>query len=128
MQYLILPGDGDTSCDKLVVEVVVRGVQVHPFDGGELFDVQNIFAVDRPWLRERQDSFQETQARGLSLSWLHGGIGAPMRTVSHRGHSCPTRSQSFYTSHKRPTCDVKLNARGLQQQCNYGPLCVCVCL
>lgn len=46
MQYLILPRDGDTPCDKLVVKVVIGGVEVHAFDGGELLDVQDIFAVD----------------------------------------------------------------------------------
>lgn len=44
-QYLILPRDGDTACDKLVVEVIVRGVKVHAFDGGELLDVQDVFTV-----------------------------------------------------------------------------------
>lgn len=45
MQYLILPRDGDTSCDKLVVEVIVCGVKVHAFDGGELLNVQDVFTV-----------------------------------------------------------------------------------
>ena len=52
MQYLILPGDGDTACDKLVVEVVVCGVKVHAFDSGELLDVQDVFTVHGPRLRD----------------------------------------------------------------------------
>lgn len=46
MQYLVLPRDGDTPCDKLVVKVIIGGVEVHAFDSGELLDVQDIFAVD----------------------------------------------------------------------------------
>lgn len=54
MQYLVLPRDGDTPCDKLVVKVVVSGVEVHTFDSGELLDVQYIFTVDSPGLPARQ--------------------------------------------------------------------------
>lgn len=52
VQYLVLPRDGDTACDKLVVEVVIRGVKVYAFDGGELLDVQDVFTVYGPRLRE----------------------------------------------------------------------------
>lgn len=45
LQYLILPRDGDAACDKLVVEVVVSGVEVHAFDGRELLNVQDVFTV-----------------------------------------------------------------------------------
>lgn len=54
LQYLILPWDGDTACDKLVVKVIVRGVKVHAFDGGELLDVQDVFTVHGPRLRENE--------------------------------------------------------------------------
>lgn len=54
MQYLILPRDGDTPCDKLVVKVIVGGVEVHAFDSGELLDVQHIFAVDSSRLPEKK--------------------------------------------------------------------------
>lgn len=50
-QYLVLPRDGDTACDKLVVEVVVCGVEVHAFDCGELLDVQDVFTVHGSRLR-----------------------------------------------------------------------------
>lgn len=52
--YLILPRDGDTSCDKLVVEVVIGGVKVHTFDSGELLDIKDIFAVHSPRLTEEE--------------------------------------------------------------------------
>lgn len=52
LQYLILPRDGDTACDELVVEVIVCGVKVHTFDSGELLDVQNIFTVNSPRLKD----------------------------------------------------------------------------
>lgn len=54
MQYLVLPRDGDTPCDKLVVKVIVSGVEVHTFDSRELLDVQYIFTVDSPRLPGRQ--------------------------------------------------------------------------
>lgn len=54
MQYLVLPRDGDTPCDKLVVKVIVSGVEVHTFDSGELLDVQDIFTIDSPGLPRRQ--------------------------------------------------------------------------
>lgn len=54
MQYLVLPRDGDTPCDKLVVKVIVGGVKVHTFDSRELLDVQYIFTVDSPRLPWRQ--------------------------------------------------------------------------
>lgn len=54
MQYLILPRDGDTACDKLVVEVVVCRVKVHAFDCGELLDVQDVFTVHGSRLRDVQ--------------------------------------------------------------------------
>lgn len=44
-QYLVLPRDGDTARDKLVVKVIVCGVEVHAFDGGELLDVQDVFTI-----------------------------------------------------------------------------------
>lgn len=54
VQYLVLPRDGDTPCDKLVVKVIVGGVEVHTFDSGELLDIQYIFTVDSPRLPGRQ--------------------------------------------------------------------------
>ena len=54
MQYLVLPGDGDTACDKLVVEVIVRRVKVDAFDCGELLDVKDVFTVHGPWLPNRE--------------------------------------------------------------------------
>lgn len=54
MQYLVLPRDGDTPCDELVVKVIVGGVEVHAFDSGELLDVQHIFAVDSSRLPGRR--------------------------------------------------------------------------
>lgn len=54
LQYLVLPRDGDTACDKLVVEVVVGGVKVHTFDSGELLNVQDVFTVHGSRLRERK--------------------------------------------------------------------------
>lgn len=53
-QYLVLPRDGDAACDKLVVEVVICGVKVHAFDGGELLNVQDVFTVHGPGLRESE--------------------------------------------------------------------------
>lgn len=53
-QYLILPRDGDTACDKLVIKVVVCGVKVHSFDSGKLLDVQDIFTVHGSRLRMKQ--------------------------------------------------------------------------
>lgn len=44
--HLILPRNGHTSSSKLLVEVIVRGLQLHSFHRGELLDVQNILAVD----------------------------------------------------------------------------------
>lgn len=44
--HLILPRNGHTSCSKLLVEVIVCGLQFHSFHCGELLDVQNILAVD----------------------------------------------------------------------------------
>lgn len=44
--YLILPGDGHTTRGKLVVEVLIGGLQIHTFNCRELFDVQNILAVN----------------------------------------------------------------------------------
>lgn len=60
LQYLVLPRDGDAACDKLVVEVVVCGVKVHAFDGGELLDVQDVFTVHGPRLRERERKREKT--------------------------------------------------------------------
>lgn len=59
LQYLVLPRDGDTACDKLVVEVVVCGVKVHAFDSGELLNVQDVFTVHGPRLRERKRQEEE---------------------------------------------------------------------
>jgi len=53
MQYLVLPRDGDTACDKLVIEVIIRGVKVHAFDSGELLNVQDVFTVHGSRLKER---------------------------------------------------------------------------
>lgn len=53
LQYLILPGDGDTACDKLVVKVIIRGVKVYAFDSGKLLYVQDVFTVHGPRLGER---------------------------------------------------------------------------
>lgn len=44
--YLVLPRNGHASCSKLLVEVIVRGLQLHSFHCGELLNVQNILAVD----------------------------------------------------------------------------------
>lgn len=46
LTHLILPRNGYASCSKLLVEVIVRGLQLHSFHCGELLDVQNILAVD----------------------------------------------------------------------------------
>lgn len=59
VQYLVLPRDGDTACDKLVVEVVVGGVKVHAFDCGELLDVQDVFTVHGSRLKEREGMKEE---------------------------------------------------------------------
>lgn len=64
MQYLVLPRDGDTPCDKLVVEVIVGGVEVHAFDSGELLDVQHIFAVDSSRL-PGSHAEREEEKRGM---------------------------------------------------------------
>lgn len=70
MQYLVLPRDGDTACDKLVVEVIVCGVKVHPFDCRELLDVQDVFTVHGPRLRERE---RRTETK-VCLFWEKVGI------------------------------------------------------
>lgn len=44
--HLILPRNGHTPCSKLLVKVVVCGLQLHPFHRGELLNVQHILAVD----------------------------------------------------------------------------------
>lgn len=44
--YLILPGDGHTTRGELVVEVLVRGLQIHALYRRELFNVQNVLAVN----------------------------------------------------------------------------------
>lgn len=44
--YLVLPRNGHAPCGKLLVEVIVRGLQLHAFHRGELLDVQNVLAVD----------------------------------------------------------------------------------
>lgn len=44
--YLILPGDGHATRGKLLVEVLVGGFQIHPFNCRELLDVQNVLAVN----------------------------------------------------------------------------------
>lgn len=44
--YLILPRNGHAPCSKLLVEVIVRGLQLHAFHRGELLNVQNVLAVD----------------------------------------------------------------------------------
>lgn len=54
MHYLVLPRDGDTACDKLRVEVVVCGVEVHAFDGGELLNVQDVFTVHGSRLKKKK--------------------------------------------------------------------------
>ena len=63
-QYLVLPGDGDTPCHKLVVEVIVGGVNVDAFHRGELLDVQHVFAVHGPRLSENTDQGVSTQLKG----------------------------------------------------------------
>lgn len=44
--HLILPGDGHAARGKLLVEVLVGGLQLHTLNRGELFDVQDILAVN----------------------------------------------------------------------------------
>lgn len=67
MQYLILPGDGDTARDKLVVEVVICGVKVHAFDSGELLNVQDVLTVHGSRLRRTEPS-QNTQESQSEMS------------------------------------------------------------
>lgn len=67
LQYLILPRDGDAACDKLVVEVVVSGVEVHAFDGRELLNVQDVFTVHGSRLPHRgTDSHEKEKKKNLS--------------------------------------------------------------
>lgn len=49
--YLVLPRNGHTPRGKLLVEVIVCGLQLHSFHRGELLDVQNVLAVDGLGLR-----------------------------------------------------------------------------
>lgn len=49
--HLVLPGDGHTACGKFLVEVLISGFQLHTLNCGELFDVQNILAVNGLGLR-----------------------------------------------------------------------------
>lgn len=44
--HLILPGNGHTARGKLLVEVLVGGLQLYTLNRGELFDVQDILAVN----------------------------------------------------------------------------------
>lgn len=44
--HLVLPGDRHTARGKLLVEVLVGGLQLHTLHRGELFDVQDILTVN----------------------------------------------------------------------------------
>lgn len=61
LQYLVLPRDGDTACDKLWVEVVICGVKVHAFDSGELLYVQDVFTVHGSRLRGGQKGAKQME-------------------------------------------------------------------
>lgn len=52
--YLILPGNRDASCCKLVVEVMVGGLQLYPLDCRELLNVQYILAINSLGLSRMQ--------------------------------------------------------------------------
>lgn len=54
--HLVLPWDWYRACGELRVEVIVSMVQVDTFHSGELLDVQHIFAVHSPGLKETGDS------------------------------------------------------------------------
>lgn len=79
--YLILPGDGHTACGKLLVEVLVCGLQIHTFNCRELFNVQDILAINSLGLRwKRQESGGlESATLGSILIWRdqHGAPHTP---------------------------------------------------
>lgn len=69
--HLILPGDRHAARSKLLVEVLVRGFQLHTLNRGELFDVQDILAINGLGLRgQRQWSDRSTTHAWVGSSAL----------------------------------------------------------
>lgn len=76
--YLVLPGDGHTARGKLLVEVLVCGLQIHTFNCRELFNVQDILAVDGLGLRrKRQESGRLESSSPWAAPWFGERHGTP---------------------------------------------------
>lgn len=77
--YLILPGNGNASRSKLLVEVIVRGLQLHPFHCGELLNVQNVLAVDGLGLNRTKTALTpgSTKMPASQATVAHGQYRSP---------------------------------------------------
>lgn len=52
LDHLVLPGNGNAARGHFTVERLVLGLQLHPFNCGELLDVQHVFTVDGLRIRD----------------------------------------------------------------------------
>ena len=97
--HLVLPGDGHTARGKFLVEVLVSGLQLYTLNCGELFDVQNVLAVNglglggqRQWLDRNTTHTPPRQEGSSTLSW---GWVCP-DPCSFLVCRCPQCSQQHY--------------------------------
>lgn len=77
--YLILPRNGHASRSKFLVEVIICGLQLHPFHCGELLNVQNILAVDGLGLNSTKTALMpgSTKMPPSQATMAHGQVHSP---------------------------------------------------
>lgn len=79
--YLVLPRNGHAPCSKLLVEVIVRGLQLHAFHRGELLDVQNVLAVDGLGLKSTNTAVTPGRTV-MPPTETAAGVGNPLVSVA----------------------------------------------
>lgn len=73
--HLVLPGDGYTARGKLLVEVLVGGLQLYALNRGELFNVQDILAVNGLGLEEQKQRSDRSTTCARDSSALRTALG-----------------------------------------------------
>lgn len=91
--HLILPGDGHTARRKLLVEVLVSGLQFHTLNRGELFDVQDILAVNGLGLGGQRQRLE----RNTTGTWENSSV---LRVAPALAWLCPAPCSSMVWSQK----------------------------
>ena len=91
---LLLPGDGNTPSAELLVKAVVGGIEVDALDGGELFNVEDVFAINSPGLQELKKPVQPLMSAKEKKKLMSEDHDAKTN-IGFKGWSHLPRFQSF---------------------------------